>query len=87
MKHSETEPPDVRTTTLSIAGLSCGACVRHLTRALDGMTGVVHAQVDLRTNEAIVEHIPGYVDGAALIAAVEDAGYKAGIVRAVDDRT
>ena len=86
MKHSETEPPDVRTTTLSIAGMSCGACVRHVTRALDGMTGVVHAQVDLRTNEAIVEHIPGYVDAAALIAAVRDAGYEAGIARTVDDR-
>jgi copper chaperone CopZ len=86
MKHSETEPPDVRTTTLSIAGMSCGACVRHVTRALDGMTGVVHAQVDLRTNEAIVEHIPGYVDAAALVAAVRDAGYQAGITRTVDDR-
>jgi predicted TIM-barrel fold metal-dependent hydrolase len=54
--------------------------------ALDGMTGVVHAQVDLRTNEAIVEHIPGYVDAAALIAAVRDAGYDAGVARTVDDR-
>ena len=78
--------PDVRTTTLSIAGMSCGACVRHVTRALDGMTGVVHAQVDLRTNEAIVEHIPAYVQAAALIGAVGDAGYEAGIVRTVDDR-
>jgi copper chaperone len=86
MKHSDTELPDVRTTTLSIAGMSCGACVRHVTRALDGMTGVVHAQVDLRTNEAIVEHIPAYVQAAALIAAVGDAGYEAGIVRTVDDR-
>jgi copper chaperone CopZ len=86
MKHSETEPPDVRTTTLSIAGMSCGACVRHVTRALDGMTGVVHAQVDLRTNEAIVEHIPARVDAAALIAAVRDAGYEASIARTVDDR-
>jgi copper chaperone CopZ len=86
MKHSDTEPPDVRTTTLSIAGMSCAVCVRHVARALDGLTGVVHAQVHLPTNEAIVEHIPGYVDAAALIAAVRDAGYQASIARTVDDR-
>ena len=85
MKHPKTDPPGVRVTTLRIAGMSCGACVRHVTRALDGMTGVVHAQVDLRTNEAIVEHLPGYVDAEALIAAVRDAGYEAGIARTVDD--
>ncbi len=86
MSHSETELPDVRTTTLSIAGMSCAVCVRHVARALDGMTGVIHAHVDLRTNEAIVEHIPGYVDAAALVAAVRDAGCQAGIARTVDDR-
>jgi copper chaperone CopZ len=75
----------VHTTTLSIGGMSCGACVRHVTRALDGITGVVHAQVDLRTNEAIVEHLPGSLDAEALIAAVRDVGYEAGIARTVDD--
>ena len=34
----------VQTTRLSIDGMSCGACVRHVTRALDGLTGVVHVQ-------------------------------------------
>jgi P-type Cu+ transporter len=68
------EPP-----SLSIGEMSCAVCVRHVARALDGMTGVIHAQVDLRTNEATVEHIPGYVDAAALVATVRDAGYQAGI--------
>ena len=36
--------------------MSCGAGVRHVTRALGGVTGVVHTHVDLRTNEAFVEH-------------------------------
>lgn len=85
MKQLESKEPQVRTTTLAIAGMSCGACVRHVTRALDGMTGVVHVSVDLRTNEASIEHLPAFVDPASLIAAVRDAGYAARVVEMVDD--
>lgn len=46
---------EVRTTTLSIGGMSCGACARHLTNALEGLTGVVHVAVDLKRNQATVE--------------------------------
>jgi copper chaperone CopZ len=67
----------VQTTTLSIDGMSCGACVRHVTRALDGLSGVVHVHVDLQQNQASVEHLPDQADEPCLIAAVEAAGYKA----------
>ena len=49
-----------QTATLRIAGMSCGACVRHVTRAIEGMNGVVHVDVDLQTNQAVVEHLPDY---------------------------
>lgn len=67
----------VRTTKLSIGGMSCGACVGHVTRALDGMTGVVHVSVDLKANQATVEHLPDRADDKNLIAAIEAAGYAA----------
>ena len=85
MKQPQSNEPQVRTTTLAIAGMSCGACVRHVTKALDGMTGVVHVDVDLRTNRASVEHLPSFVDQASLMAAVRDAGYAARVVETVDD--
>jgi copper chaperone CopZ len=85
MKQRERNEPEVQTTVLAISGMSCGACVRHVTRALDGMTGVVHVTVDLQTNEAAVEHLPAFVDAAPLIAAVRDAGYEARVARTVDD--
>jgi copper chaperone CopZ len=85
MKQHESNEPEVQTTVLAIAGMSCGACARHVTRALDGMTGVVHVSVDLRTNEASVEHLPAFVDAASLIAAVRGAGYGARVARTVDD--
>ena|SRR5688572_32507251 len=37
------DTPLIQMTRLSIGGMSCGACVRHVTRALDGLTGPVSA--------------------------------------------
>lgn len=75
----------VHTTTLSIGGMSCRACVRHLTSALEGLTGVVHVEVDLKRNQATVEHWPDRADEKKLIAAIEGAGYTARVEATRDD--
>ena len=75
MKHISREQNEVQTTTLTVGGMSCGACVRHVIRALDGLTGVVHAEVDLERGEALVEYLPAFIDSTALVAALKDAGY------------
>jgi copper chaperone len=67
----------VQRTILNVGGTSCGACVRHVTRALDRMTGVIRVDVDLEKTEALVEHLPEWVDELGLVAAVTDAGYRA----------
>jgi copper chaperone CopZ len=85
MEQLERNQPEVRTTTLAISGMSCASCVRQVARALDGLTGVVHVNVHLRTNEASVEHLPTFVDAASLIAAIRDAGYAARVIDAVED--
>ena len=41
----------VQTTSLDIAGMSCDACVRHISRALDGMNGVINVDVNLSARE------------------------------------
>ena len=71
--------PLVHTTRLSIVGMSCGACVRHVTRALDGLTGVVRVDVDLSKNEAVVDHLLERVNETGLIATNSDAGYHASV--------
>ena len=75
-----TETPLVHATRLSIVGMSCGACVRHVTTALNGLPGVVHVDVDLPTNEAVVDHLLDRVNEAGLIAAITDAGYHASVL-------
>jgi len=76
----------IQTTILRIAGMSCGSCVRHVRRALEGMTGVVRVSVDLPSNQATVEHFPDRVDAASLVSAIRDAGYDAR-VRSVESRS
>lgn len=75
----------IHTTTLAVGGMSCDACVRRITRALDGMRGVVYVDVDLDRAVATVEHLPGQTDAMALVAAVRDAGYPARIETVVPD--
>ena len=70
----------VQTTRLSIVGMSSGACVRHVTTALNGVTGVVHVDVDLPKNEAVVNQLLHRVNEADLIAAIGNAGYHARVV-------
>ncbi|GHU76084.1 mercuric reductase [Spirochaetia bacterium] len=63
-------------TTLKITGMSCDHCVKHVTTALEGITGVKSAKVSLKENTAVVEHGDG-VSLDTLKAAVVEAGYEA----------
>lgn len=64
-------------TTLDVRGMTCNNCVRHVAKALQGLPGVAEVQVDLASGSARVQHEPGAVTVAELIAAVEEAGYEA----------
>jgi len=62
-------------TSLTIGGMTCASCVMHVEHALNGVAGVRLAQVNLATEKASVEFMPGVVSLNALRKAVEDAGY------------
>lgn len=63
---------------LNIIGMTCGNCVRHVTQALIGLPGVKEANVSLEDRTAFVEYGEG-TTLEAMIAAVEEEGYKAGV--------
>jgi Cu+-exporting ATPase len=66
------------TTELSVAGLTCAACVGRVERALRAVPGVLDASVNLATERAVVRHLGGgAVEVPALQAAVRRAGYEA----------
>lgn len=60
-------------TTLDVAGMSCGSCVRHIEAALAPLA-VVRVDVDLRKGKVTLQHDDA-VPTAALIEAIEGAGY------------
>ena len=65
------------TTEISISGMSCGSCVRHVTDALRGVPGVTEARVELQAGRAVVVHDPASTVPESLLQAVEEAGYAA----------
>ena len=64
-----------RKTTLAIGGMTCAACVMHVENALEEADGVLSASVNLATERASVEYVPGVAGISDLRHSVEDAGY------------
>ncbi|MCR5030859.1 MAG: heavy metal translocating P-type ATPase [Selenomonadaceae bacterium] len=60
----------------SVTGMSCAACVARVEKAVGKVEGVQSCAVSLLTNSMGVE---GSADPAAIIAAVEEAGYGASL--------
>ena len=63
------------TTRLKINGMQCEACVAHVEKALEAVSGVQSVQVDLTAGQAIVQHEGA--DENAMLRAVAEEGYEA----------
>ena len=63
-------------TTLNIVGMTCAACVYHVEGGLRSVLGVVDAGVNLATEKATVEYVPGVAGIAEMQQGVEHAGYR-----------
>ncbi len=63
-------------TRLRVGGMGCDGCVASVREALQAVPGVARAEVDLQRGMAEVEAAPA-TEPAALIAAVDAAGYEA----------
>jgi copper chaperone CopZ len=61
-------------TKLNITGMNCQHCVSAVRKALEGVPGVERVDVSLEQAQAMVS---GDADTAAMVAAVEDAGFDA----------
>ncbi len=68
---------DSQSVTLDITGMSCASCVAHIEKALKKVPGVAQASVNLATESATVQGQT--LQAAALVTAVEDAGYHAAV--------
>ena len=62
------------TTTLTVAGMTCGHCVASVTEEISELASVESVEVDLPTGSVTVTSSQP-LDPAAVRAAVEEAGY------------
>ncbi len=63
--------------TLKVAGMTCAACSARIEKKLNSLEGVQAANVNLTTERATVEYVPGQIKVADLIKAVQSLGYGA----------
>ena len=62
--------------TLGIGGMTCASCVARLEEAIGGVPGVLSVSVNLATERAQLEYVPGVAGKEAFRRAIEDAGYQ-----------
>src|SRR6266850_3471412 len=80
-KSEQDSPIPSSTAGLTVEGMTCGNCARHVTEAIQGVPGVGAVSVDLDSHKASVRWSPGSPpDMASVIKAVAEAGYKAEVV-------
>ena len=61
---------------MGVRGMHCAACVAKVEQALSQTPGVVRASVNLASEEALVEYLPGQVSLPGLGAAVASTGFE-----------
>lgn len=62
--------------TFDLKGMTCDNCVQHVTKAVQGVSGVTAVKVDLTSNTAKVE---GDFDNEKVVEAIEEEGYEAAV--------
>jgi len=67
----------MESTVIKVGGMSCQGCVKNITGVLTALAGVSAADVSLEAAQAWVDFDPQAVSRAALIDAIEDAGFDA----------
>ena len=67
----------ISTVTLSVPGMSCGHCEAAVKSEVGRVSGVESVSVDLDSKDVVVT---GHaLDLGAILAALDDAGYEAGV--------
>lgn len=60
---------------LPVGGMTCANCALAIERVVGRLDGVISVAVNLATERAVVEFVPGMVQRAEIVRAIEDAGY------------
>lgn len=71
-----TVKPQQTTIEMTVQGMDCSDCVRHVRQAIENLEGVQSVDVLLSSQKAIVQFDPERIERQTVYKAVEGAGYK-----------
>lgn len=73
-------PSGLLTTTLSVGGMTCGACTSAVEGAFVNVPGVKSFSISLLSERAVVEHDPSLLTADAIAETIEDTGFDAKVL-------
>ena len=62
--------------TFPVEGMTCASCVSRVEKKISSLQGVHAVDVNLATEQVLVDYIPALVDFESLRAALEESGYR-----------
>ena len=77
---SKVESQLLTTTTVSIKGMTCGACTSAVTQGFEGVEGVDQFNISLLAERAVIVHDEIKFSAEKIVETIEDRGFDANIV-------
>lgn len=71
---------ELRITTFSVGGMTCGACTSAVEGAFKDVSGINSFSISLLSERAVIEHDPKIIDAEKIAETIEDTGFEASIV-------
>lgn len=75
-----TEAAPLTTTTLTVGGMTCGACTSAVEGAFKNVAGIKSFSVSLLSERAVAEHDANILSPGKLAEIIEDAGFEASVL-------
>lgn len=73
----------ISTTTLSVGGMTCGACTSAVEGAFKDVAGIKSFSISLLSERAVIEHDPTTLPAEKLAETIEDVGFDAKVLETV----
>jgi Cu+-exporting ATPase len=74
---------NLATTTLSVGGMTCGACTSAVEGAFKNVAGIKSFSISLLSERCVIEHDPTIITPAKLAEEIEDVGFDAEVLDTV----
>ncbi|KAH7344265.1 E1-E2 ATPase-domain-containing protein [Pyrenochaeta sp. MPI-SDFR-AT-0127] len=75
--------PNISTTTLSVGGMTCGACTSAVEGAFKDVAGIKSFSISLLSERAVIEHDTTIISSDKLAETIEDVGFDAEVLDTV----